>query len=143
MLTSLACLFLVGILFSQILERLRLPGLLGMILTGILLGPYGLNWYSDSLMGIAAELRQLALVLILLRAGLALDLNDLKRVGPAGGSALLCTSRSGNSCLCCIGAEAFGIIRSGKRGHGRGDRSGFPGGHRTADVEADGGKTRN
>lgn len=81
MLTSLACLFLVGILFSQILERLRLPGLLGMILTGILLGPYGLNWYSDSLMGIAAELRQLALVLILLRAGLALDLNDLKRVG--------------------------------------------------------------
>ena len=81
MLTSLALLFLVGILFSQILERLRLPGLLGMILTGILLGPYGLNWLSDSLMNIAAELRQLALVLILLRAGLALDLNDLKRVG--------------------------------------------------------------
>ena len=81
MLTSLALLFLVGILFSQILERLRLPGLLGMILTGILLGPYGLNWLSDSLMNIAAELRQLALVLILLRAGLALDLNDLKQVG--------------------------------------------------------------
>ena len=81
MLTSLALLFLVGIFFSQILERLRLPGLLGMILTGILLGPYGLNWLSDSLMNIAAELRQLSLVLILLRAGLALDLNDLKRVG--------------------------------------------------------------
>ena len=46
MLTSLALLFLVGILFSQILERLRLPGLLGMILTGILLGPYGLNWHT-------------------------------------------------------------------------------------------------
>ena len=128
MLTSLACLFLVGIMFSQILERLRLPGLLGMILTGILLGPYGLNWYSDSLMGIAAELRQLALVLILLRAGLALDLNDLKRVGrPA--------------VLLCFVPAALEIL--GKRGHGRGDRSGFPGGHRTADVEADGGKTRN
>lgn len=81
MLTSLACLFLVGILFSQLLQRLHLPGLLGMILTGILLGPYGLNWLSPQLMTIAADLRQLALVLILLRAGLALDLNDLKRVG--------------------------------------------------------------
>ncbi|MCH1942177.1 cation:proton antiporter [Holdemania massiliensis] len=81
MLTSLACLFLVGILFSQLLQQLHLPGLLGMILTGILLGPYGLNWLSPQLMTIATDLRQLALVLILLRAGLALDLNDLKRVG--------------------------------------------------------------
>ena len=52
-----------------------------MIVTGILLGPYGLNWLSPALLNIAAELRQLALVLILPRAGLALDLNDLKRVG--------------------------------------------------------------
>ena len=57
MLTSLACLFLVGILFSQLLQRLHLPGLLGMILTGILLGPYGLNWLSPQLMTIAADLR--------------------------------------------------------------------------------------
>lgn len=113
MLTSLALLFLVGILFSQILERLRLPGLLGMILTGILLGPYGLNWLSDSLMNIAAELRQLALVLILLRAGLALDLNDLKRVGWAGRRSCFALSRPRwkSSAMFCWGQDCWGYPR--------------------------------
>ena len=81
MLTSFALLFLVGILFSKFMEKIHLPGLLGMILAGILLGPYVLNMLSPTLLEISADLRQLALVLILLRAGLALDLNDLKRVG--------------------------------------------------------------
>ena len=81
MLTSFALLFLVGILFSKFMEKIHLPGLLGMILAGILLGPYCLNMLSPTLLNISADLRQLALVLILLRAGLALDLNDLKRVG--------------------------------------------------------------
>ena len=81
MLTTLALVFLVGMLFGAIFRRLRLPNLLGMLLAGMLLGPYGLNLLDGSILSISADLRQLALVIILTRAGLSLDLNDLKRVG--------------------------------------------------------------
>lgn len=81
MLTSLAYIFLVGMLLGSLFARLRLPSLLGMLLTGILLGPYALNVIDGSILGISAQLRQLALVIILTRAGLALDLGDLKKVG--------------------------------------------------------------
>lgn len=81
MLTSLAYIFLVGMLLGGLFARLRLPSLLGMLLTGILLGPYALNVIDGSILGISAQLRQLALVIILTRAGLALDLGDLKKVG--------------------------------------------------------------
>lgn len=81
MLTSLAYIFLVGMLHGSLFARLRLPSLLGMLLTGILLGPYALNVIDGSILGISAQLRQLALVIILTRAGLALDLGDLKKVG--------------------------------------------------------------
>lgn len=81
MLTSLAYIFLVGMLLGSLFARLRLPSLLGMLLTGILLGPYALDVIDGSILGISAELRQLALVIILTRAGLALDLGDLKKVG--------------------------------------------------------------
>ena len=81
MLTSLALLFIVGIFAGSAAEKLHLPALFGMLLAGILLGPFGLQLLSDSLLSISADLRQLALVIILLRAGLSLDINDLKRVG--------------------------------------------------------------
>ena len=81
MLTSLAYIFLSGLLLGYIFNKLRLPALLGMLITGIALGPYALNLISPSLLLISTELRQTALVIILLRAGLALDINDLKKVG--------------------------------------------------------------
>lgn len=81
MLTSLALIFLVGMGFGWLVTRLRLPSLLGMLLTGILLGPYVLNLLDGSILGISADLRQLALIIILTRAGLSLNIDDLKKVG--------------------------------------------------------------
>ncbi|MEG0542621.1 MAG: cation:proton antiporter, partial [Angelakisella sp.] len=81
MLTSLAYIFLLGMALGAIFKKLRLPSLLGMLFTGILLGPYMLNLLDDSILSISADLRQLALIIILTRAGLALDVKDLRRVG--------------------------------------------------------------
>ena len=81
MLTSLALIFLLGLLLGWIFNKLRLPSLLGMIITGIILSPYALNLLDESLLNISADLRQLALVIILTRAGLSLDIGDLKKVG--------------------------------------------------------------
>ena len=81
MLTSLALIFLVGMLLGSLFQKLKLPTLLGMLITGIILGPYVLNLLDDSIIYISADLRQLALIIILTRAGLSLDINDLKRVG--------------------------------------------------------------
>ncbi len=81
MLTSLALIFLVGMGLGWLVSKLRLPRLLGMLLTGILLGPYVLDLLDDSILGISADLRQLALIIILTRAGLSLNLEDLKKVG--------------------------------------------------------------
>ena len=83
MLTSLALILLLGFFGSAVAQRLHLPGLLGMLLAGILLGPSQLNLLSPSMLSISADLRQLALIVILTRAGLSLDLADLKRVGRA------------------------------------------------------------
>lgn len=81
MLLSIALIFLCGMLLGSIFERLRLPRLLGMLLTGIVLGPHVLNLLDDSILLISADLRQIALIIILTRAGLNLDLEDLKKVG--------------------------------------------------------------
>lgn len=81
MLTSLALIFIAGIFAGEAARRLKLPPLFGMLVAGILLGPACLNLLSDTMLSLSAELRQLALVIILLRAGLSLDLNDLKKVG--------------------------------------------------------------
>lgn len=81
MLTSLALIFLCGMFLGGIFKRIGLPSLLGMMITGIVLGPYMLNLLDASILSISAELRQLALIIILTRAGLSLDINDLKRVG--------------------------------------------------------------
>ena len=81
MLTSLSLVFLLGMLLSQAFQKIRLPGLLGMLLTGMILGPYALNMLDASILGISADLRQIALIIILTRAGLSLDIQDLKKVG--------------------------------------------------------------
>mgnify|MGYP003547853404 CR=1 FL=1 len=69
MLTSLAFIFLLGLLLGSIFVKLRLPSILGMILTGIILGPHALNLLRPAFLDISADLRQLALVIILTRAG--------------------------------------------------------------------------
>ncbi len=81
MLTSLGLIFLVGLSMATICQKIKLPRIIGMLATGIVLGPYLLNLLDASILGISAELRQLALVIILLKAGLSLNLADLKQVG--------------------------------------------------------------
>jgi NhaP-type Na+/H+ or K+/H+ antiporter len=81
MLFSLSLILIMGFTLSELLEKIHLPGLLGMILTGIILGPYTLDLISIEILEISEELRKIALVIILLRAGLALDLRDLKIIG--------------------------------------------------------------
>jgi len=81
MLTSLAFIFLLGMSLGYIFLKLKLPALLGMLFTGIILGPYVLNLLEQPLLSISVDLRQLALVIILTRAGLALDIKDLQKVG--------------------------------------------------------------
>lgn len=81
MLFSIALILLLGLFSGWVFSRLRLPSLAGMILVGIAIGPYALNLLAPSLMDVSADLRQVALVVILTRAGLSLNLEDLKRVG--------------------------------------------------------------
>jgi NhaP-type Na+/H+ or K+/H+ antiporter len=81
MLTSLALVFLLGLAAAALCSRIGLPRIIGMLLSGILIGPYVLNWLDDSILSISSELRQMALIIILIKAGLSLDLSDLKRVG--------------------------------------------------------------
>ena len=81
MLFSLALILTIGFALSGLLNRLKLPGILGMLATGIVLGPFALNLISGEILDISAELRQIALIVILVRAGLSLDINDLKKVG--------------------------------------------------------------
>lgn len=81
MLTSLALVFLLGLAAAALCSRIGLPRIIGMLLSGILIGPYVLNWLDDSILSISSELRQMALIIILIKAGLSLDLSDLKKVG--------------------------------------------------------------
>ena len=81
MLTSLALVFLLGLAAAALCSRIGLPRIIGMLLTGILIGPYVLNWLDNSILSISSELRQMALIIILIKAGLSLNLSDLKKVG--------------------------------------------------------------
>lgn len=81
MLTSLALIFLVGLSMASICKRFKVPRIIGMLATGIVLGPFVLNLFDESILGISSELRQMALVIILIKAGLALDISDLRKVG--------------------------------------------------------------
>ena len=81
MLISIAMMFLVGMSMGWICKKIHLPSLFGMIVTGIVLGPYVLDVIDASILNISSDLRRIALIIILMRAGLSLDLNDLKKVG--------------------------------------------------------------
>ena len=81
MLTSLSLIFLVGLAMGAICQRLKLPRIIGMLATGIALGPYVLDMLDPSILSISSELRKMALIIILIKAGLSLDLSDLKKAG--------------------------------------------------------------
>lgn len=81
MLTSLSLIFLVGLAMGAICQKLKLPRIIGMLVTGIILGPYVLDFLDPSILSISADLRKMALIIILIKAGLSLDLGDLKKVG--------------------------------------------------------------
>ncbi len=81
MLTSLALIFLVGLSAAAICGYLHLPRIIGMLFTGIIQGPHVLGLLDDKILSISSELRQIALIIILLKAGLSLNLADLKKVG--------------------------------------------------------------
>ena len=81
MLTSVALILLLGLLLGSIFSKMKLPSLLGMIIVGIVLSPHALNLIDQSILSISADLRQIALVIILTRAGLSLDVADLKKAG--------------------------------------------------------------
>lgn len=81
MLASIAIILLLGLLLGSVFSKMKLPSLLGMMIAGIVLSPHALNLIDTSILGISADLRQIALVIILTRAGLSLDMTDLKKVG--------------------------------------------------------------
>lgn len=81
MLTSIAIILLLGLLVGWLFSKIKLPSLLGMIIVGIILSPHCLNMVDESIIMISGDLRQIALVIILTRAGLSLNLSDLKKVG--------------------------------------------------------------
>ena len=81
MLNSLALIFLAGLSLAAICKRIKLPRIIGMLMTGIILGPFVLNLLDPSILGISSDLRQMALVIILIKAGLSLNISDLKKVG--------------------------------------------------------------
>ncbi|MCC5426640.1 cation:proton antiporter domain-containing protein [Clostridium botulinum] len=81
MASSLAIIILLGLIANKLFEKLKLPGLLGMLILGILIGPHGLNWLSKDILNDSSDLRKIALIVILLRAGLGLNKDELKLVG--------------------------------------------------------------
>lgn len=81
MLASLSLIFIVGLAMGAICQKLKLPRIVGILVTGIVLGPYVLDLLDPSILSISAELRKMALIIILLKAGLSLDLKDLKKAG--------------------------------------------------------------
>ena len=81
MLTSLGLILLVGLALGAICKKIKLPSIVGMLVTGILLGPFVLDLLDPSILNISADLRKMALIIILIKAGLSLDLADLKKVG--------------------------------------------------------------
>lgn len=81
MLTSIAIILLLGLIVGWLFSKVKLPSLLGMIIVGIVISPHCLNIVDEAILGISGDLRQIALVIILTRAGLSLNLEDLKKVG--------------------------------------------------------------
>lgn len=93
MLISIGLILIIGFGLYGVFVKLRLPGLLGLLLAGILLGPHAFDLIDPSLLAISADLREIALIVILVRAGLSLDLKDLRKVGRC----LACGHRPGHA----------------------------------------------
>ncbi|WP_291579913.1 cation:proton antiporter [Clostridium sp. UBA6640] len=81
MATSIALILLLGFIVNSIFNKIKLPGLLGMLILGVIIGPYGLNLLSNSILMISPDIRKIALIIILLRAGLGINKRELKEVG--------------------------------------------------------------
>lgn len=81
MATSIALILLLGFIVNSIFNKIKLPGLLGMLILGVIIGPYGLNLLSNSILAISPDIRKIALIIILLRAGLGINKRELKEVG--------------------------------------------------------------
>lgn len=81
MLLSIALILIVGVFMGFVCKKIKLPSLIGMLLTGVVLGPYVLNLLDPSILSISGDIRKIALIIILTRAGLSLDLGELKRIG--------------------------------------------------------------
>ena len=81
MLTSLSLIFLVGLSMAFVCRKIKLPRIIGMLVTGVVLGPFVLDLLDPQILGISSELRQMALIIILIKAGLSLNISDLKKVG--------------------------------------------------------------
>ena len=81
MLASLSLVFIVGLAMGAICQKLKLPRIIGILVSGIVIGSYVLDLLDPSILSISAELRKMALIIILLKAGLSLDLKDLKKAG--------------------------------------------------------------
>ncbi|MDR7855120.1 cation:proton antiporter [Tissierella sp.] len=81
MATSLGIIIVLGLLSSAIFSKIKLPGLLGMIILGVIVGPYGFNWLSEDIIRVSADFRKIALIIILLRAGFGISKEDLRKVG--------------------------------------------------------------
>ena len=90
MLLSIAYILMFGMFAGWLCKKLRLPSLIGMILTGILLGPHFFDLIDSSILAVSSDLRRIALIIILMRAGLSLNLNDLKKVWAACCSHVFC-----------------------------------------------------
>ena len=112
MLASLGLIFILGLPAAALVKKLGLPRIIGMLLCGILLGPYALGWLGGETLAVSAELRRMALVIILLRAGLTLDLRDLRRVGrPAVLMAFLPALFEIGACV-LLAPAIFGVSRA-------------------------------
>lgn len=81
MLMSMAAIMLLGLGLGWVCKKIKLPSLIGMLITGIILGPYVLNYFDESILSISSEIRKIALIIILTRAGLSLDISGLKKIG--------------------------------------------------------------
>ena len=81
MITSLALIFLVGLASAFICKKLKTPRIIGMLITGIVIGPFVLDYLDPKILSISSELRQIALIIILIKAGLSLNISELKKVG--------------------------------------------------------------
>lgn len=81
MTTSLAIMLILGLNVNALFKKLKLPGLLGMLILGMIVGPYALNWLDADILNLSGDLRKIALIIILLRAGLGISRNDMNKVG--------------------------------------------------------------